>query len=60
MPTNCGMYPAVILEALEVEIHSLIEQAVRSSNFDRTVINPDGTITKIEDKENNHAEDRKD
>lgn len=56
-PTNCGIYPAVIIEALEIEIHGLIEQAIHSIKFDRTVINPgDNTITKIEDKEHNNAE----
>lgn len=54
---NQGFYPAEIVNALEIEIHSLIEQQVKSVEFDRTCINSDGTITKIEDKENNHAED---
>lgn len=53
---NQGFYPAEIVNALEIEIHSLIEQQVKSVEFDRTCINSDGTITKIEDKENNHAE----
>lgn len=54
---NQGFYPAEIVNALEIEIHSLIEQQVKSVEFDRTCINSDGTITKIEDKENDHAED---
>lgn len=48
---NQGFYTAEIVNALEIEIHSLIEQQVKSVEFDRTCINSDGTITKIEDKE---------
>ena len=54
---NHGFYPAEIVNALQIEIHSLIEQQVKSVEFDRTCINSNGTITKIEDKEKTNAED---
>lgn len=53
---NHGFHPAEIVNALEIIIRSLIEQQLKSVEFDRTCINSDGTITKIEDKEINHAE----
>lgn len=48
--TNDGFCVTELIGSLEIELHSLKEQAYHKTNFDRTCIMPDGTITKIEEK----------
>lgn len=48
--TNHDMPTAALIGVLEVELHSLKEQAYHKTKFDRTFIYPDGRVMKIEDK----------
>lgn len=48
--TNDGFYTIELIGSLEIELHSLKEQAYNKTNFDRTCIMPDGKIMEIEDK----------
>lgn len=47
---NDGFYVTELIGSLEIELHSLKEQAYNETNFDRTCFMPDGTVMKIEDK----------
>ena len=47
---NHGMLAMELIGALEVELHSLKEQAYHKTKFDRTFIYPDGRVIKVEDK----------
>ena len=48
--TNHSMPIMELIGALDVELHSLKEQAYHKTKFDRTFIYPDGRVMKIEDK----------
>ena len=48
--TNHDMPTTALIGVLEVELHSLKEQAYHRTKFNRTIIKPNGTIIKVEDK----------